>query len=67
MSYLAIAKKAEEKLKGEKVEAAPFPEVVEDKTILAVAPCWNCGAAMTETRDIYGKEWWACWGCAVTV
>lgn len=39
----------------------------EVKIILAVAPCWNCGAAMTETKDIYGKEWWACWGCAVTV
>ena len=36
MSYLAIAKKAEEKLKGEKAEAAPKPEVVEDKTILGV-------------------------------
>ena len=36
MSYLAIAKKAEEKLKGEKAEAAPFPEVIENKTIQAV-------------------------------
>lgn len=36
MSYLAIAKKAEEKLKGEKAEATPLPEVVEDKTILGV-------------------------------
>jgi len=39
MSYLAIAKKAEEKLKGEKAEAAPKPEVVEDKTILGVKIC----------------------------
>ncbi len=36
MSYLAIAKKAEEKLKGEKAEATPSPEVVEDKTIQGV-------------------------------
>lgn len=36
MSYLAIAKKAEEKLKGEKAEATPLPEVVEDKTIQGV-------------------------------
>lgn len=39
MSYLAIAKKAEEKLKGEKAEAAPFSEVIENKTIQAVKIC----------------------------
>jgi hypothetical protein len=26
--------------------------------------CWNCGATMTRTHDIYGKPWWACWKCA---
>lgn len=34
------------------------------KRILAAPPCWNCGVTMTETRDIYGKDWWACWACA---
>ena len=26
--------------------------------------CWNCGATMVRTQDIYGKPWWACWACA---
>ena len=37
----------------------------EVRRILA-PPCWNCGAAMTRIRDIYGKPWWACWECAKT-
>jgi len=28
--------------------------------------CWNCGASMTQTKDIYGRRWWACWECART-
>lgn len=39
MSYLEIAKKAEEKLKGEKAEATPLSEVIENKTIQAVKLC----------------------------
>jgi len=40
----------------------------EVKAILIVPPpCWNCGAIMTETTDIYGRRWWTCWECAVTV
>ncbi|GEM_PF-5273351 len=27
-------------------------------------PCWNCGAIMTPTEDIYGKSVFACWSCA---
>ena len=26
--------------------------------------CWNCGAVMTETTDIYGQTVSVCWGCA---
>lgn len=33
----------------------------------AAPPCWNCGATMTETRDIFGRDWWACWSCARTI
>ena len=29
--------------------------------------CWNCGAIMAETTDIYGAKLWACWACARTV
>ena len=29
-------------------------------------PCWNCGQPMSDTKDIYGKDWWACWSCART-
>jgi hypothetical protein len=40
----------------------PEPEVMPE---LPLAPaCWNCGATMTKTQDIYGKPWWACWACA---
>ena len=26
--------------------------------------CWNCGAIMTITDDIYGNSCWVCWECA---
>lgn len=40
----------------------------EEIRALLVAPtCWNCGALMAETTDIYGRSWWKCWECAVTV
>lgn len=26
--------------------------------------CWNCGATMTEDRDISGAPVCACWACA---
>ena len=29
--------------------------------------CWNCGATMTEARDIYEEAVWACWSCAKSV
>ena len=29
--------------------------------------CWNCGATMTKTKDIYLRQWWACWECALTI
>lgn len=34
------------------------------RRILISPACWNCGAIMTRTKDIYGKPWWACWECA---
>ena len=38
----------------------------EIKSLLSQAgpPCWNCGATMTEARDIYGEAVSACWSCA---
>ena len=39
----------------------------EVKVILAAPHCWNCGAEMAETIDIYGRSWWKCWECAVRV
>lgn len=36
----------------------------EVKALLAAPPCWNCGAIMTPTEDIYGKSVFACWSCA---
>ncbi len=39
----------------------------EVKALLVAPTCWNCGALMAETTDIYGRRWWACWSCAVTV
>ncbi len=35
-------------------------------SILAAPPCQICGATMTETTDIYGRELWVCWECART-
>jgi len=39
----------------------------EIKALLVAPPCWNCGAQTAETTDIYGRSWWKCWECAVTV
>ncbi len=39
----------------------------EVKAILVAPPCWNCGAKVAETIDIYGRSWWKCWKCAVRV
>ena len=38
----------------------------EVKIILAAPPCWNCGAMMTRTKDIYGEEVSICVPCAVS-
>ena len=38
----------------------------EIKLLLAASPCQICGATMTETTDIFGRELWTCWGCART-
>lgn len=46
-------------------ELRQFREEV--KEVLAAPPCWNCGAPMTETQDIYSHVWWACWVCAKKV
>jgi hypothetical protein len=27
-------------------------------------PCWNCGATMSPTHDIYGNSVFVCWSCA---
>ena len=45
-------------------EAKRLIETQADKAILAGPPCWNCGAQMAETTDIYARVWWKCWGCA---
>jgi hypothetical protein len=34
------------------------------RSILLTPACWNCGATMTPTRDIYGNNVFACWSCA---
>jgi hypothetical protein len=34
------------------------------RRILLAPPCWNCGATMTSTRDIYGNSIFVCWSCA---
>lgn len=35
----------------------------EVKIILAAPSCWNCGAMMTQTKDIYGAEVFICIPC----
>ena len=48
-----------EELRGHREEIKSFLSQV-------VPPCWNCGEPMSDTKDIYGKDWWACWSCART-
>jgi len=40
-----------------------------DRTEAAMAApaCFVCGRAMTKTRDVSGKSWWACEGCPKTI
>lgn len=28
--------------------------------------CFDCGSPTDRVTDIYGRRWWACWGCART-
>lgn len=54
MSYLELAKKAEEELKKQEQHAATKPV---DPTL-----CWNCGEPWSEVvPDIYGRRWNVCW------
>lgn len=34
------------------------------RRVLTSPACWNCGATMVRTQDIYGKHLWTCWACA---
>jgi hypothetical protein len=34
------------------------------RSILLAPPCWNCGATMSPTQDIYDNSLFACWSCA---
>jgi len=53
MSYLELAKKAEEELKKEEQQAVKPV----DPTL-----CWNCGEPWSETvTDIYGRRLNVCW------
>lgn len=39
----------------------------EVKAIVTGPPCWDCETQTIEVVDIYGRRWWKCWACAVTV
>jgi hypothetical protein len=53
MSYLELAKRAEEELKKQEREAAKPV----DPTL-----CCNCGEPWSEVvTDIYGRRWNVCW------
>jgi hypothetical protein len=34
------------------------------RQVLLAPPCWNCGATMSPTHDIYGNSIFVCWSCA---
>lgn len=65
---LQVRKTPEGKLYARRKDGLPLTsEDREEAKRLALAlppPCWNCDKAMSETTDIYGKAWWACWHCA---
>ena len=43
-------------------------DTVEEAPTQERAPnCWNCTATMTETLDIYGRDWWVCWLCVGSI
>lgn len=33
---------------------------------LAASPCWNCGSAMTQMRDLHGETVWICHACEIS-
>ena len=55
---LPLTPKDREEAKRLAQEAAPMGKAE------ALPPCWNCGAIVTETRDIYGQTVCVCWSCA---
>lgn len=65
---LEIRKALDGKVFARRKDGLPLtPEDREEAKRLAedVSPlCWNCGATLQETRDIYGETVWACWACA---
>lgn len=68
MALLEVKKTPDGKILARRKDGLPLtPEDREEAKKLALEtapPCWNCGATTTETQDIYGREWWACWTCA---
>jgi len=34
------------------------------RRVLLAPACWNCGAIMSPTHDIYGNSLFVCWSCA---
>ena len=65
---LEVRKAPDGKVFARRKDGLPLtPEDREEARKLAedVAPlCWNCGGTTTETKDIYDKSVFACWGCA---
>ena len=67
---IQVRKTDDGRILARRLDGKPLtPEDREEAKALAKdvpPPCWNCNATMTQTRDISGKPWWACWACAKT-
>ena len=69
MALLEVKKTPEGKVLARRKDGLPLtPEDREQARRLVKEPspaCWNCGATMTETADIYGQTVFVCWACAM--
>lgn len=68
MALLEVKRTPDGKVLARRMDGLPLtPEEREEAKRVAQElppPCWNCGGSTTETADIYGKAWSACWHCA---
>lgn len=68
MALLEVKRTDDGRILARRKDGLPLtPEDREEAKKLAAGlppPCWNCGEATVETKDVFGETIWVCWSCA---